>query len=643
MKFSLFKKAIYTPIMAYLSLELLKSMKNKKVIYLTSQRKYKTSYDDDIKDENISKSKITFADSYLHKELEHHIQNFTHHLDHVMHKEKIVFNFEKNKESDKILAIKAYSNYKMNRELKKISKDLKKIDRILKNYLNVLEGNLHLGSDLDKIGIDIDFNNIIDEIQKINLMKNNLKISLESGCSNPELNTTIMNFIFHEHEEIVMRLLSQMIIFHKNSNEKKNIKNLNENPQNINKIINEVEHLGEKNLSQQSLSNFISHKLKNKISEINLNFIINYCLSKINPTSYDQNESHVYFAKRVLINLLTRKDYFYQDYILEINQRENLREIITDPKDDSHFDYDIIFLSGLNANFSKSWRIPKEEVIHDVNYKHRLDYLLYGHNLERIFPVPSYELWVPPMFENVTFRGKKIRYMVTCAETKFFPHDLHKANIPDFSIDQISEKIYNSLKNAGVGKRPLILICHSMGGLICKRVLNLAKEEKYLLDQVKGVVFFSTPHFGSDIIHTLLEVGLKKYLKHFKTFETTSTEYGLDEEDIHQKLTDLKFTRATTDICMTPKEFFLKEHEIFKNLKLNYICLNETEKTWIKAFRRHVHIVEPESSYLPEADNYLLKGKVHSNLQKFSPDNFEEEGYSLLVNFIRRNFIFEKI
>lgn len=641
MKFSLFKKVIYTPILAYLSLELLKTIKYKKISYSTTESKFKTSYDDDMKENNISNSKTILVDSYLYKELEHHIQNFTHHLDHVINKEQLVFKFEKNKDSDKIFVVKAYSNFKMESELKKLSNYLKKIDRILKNYLNVLESNLHEGKDLNKIGIDIDFNKIIDEIKRIDSLKNNLKISLDSGSSNLELNITTLSYIFHEHEEVVMRLLSQMIIFHKNS-ARQEIKNSDESKLEKEKLKDDHGNALERNLSQTNLfvDDIFSFKSKNKINKINLNFIITYCLSKINRTSYEQNESQLYFAKRVLLNFFTKKDYFYQDYILEINQTENLKQILTHPKDDSNFDYDVIFLSGLNANFSKSWRIPKEEVIYDVSYKHRLNYLLYGHNLDRIFPVPSYELWIPPMFENVTFRDKKIRYMVTCAETKFFPHDLHKANIPDFSIDQISEKIYNSFKNSGVGKRPLILICHSMGGLICKKVLNLAKQENYMLDQVKGVVFFSTPHFGSDIIHTLLEVGIKKYIKHFRTFETTSTEYGLDEEDIHHKLTDLKFTRATTDICMTPKEVFFEEHEVFKNLKINYICLNETEKTWIKAFRRHVHIVEPESSYLQEVDNFLLKGKIHSNLQKFSPENFEEDGYCILVNFIRKNFRF---
>lgn len=52
--------------------------------------------------------------------------------------------------------------------------------------------------------------------------------------------------------------------------------------------------------------------------------------------------------------------------------------------------------------------------------------------------------------------------------------------------------------------KPLIFVCHSLGGLLIKKILKTAKENQEhdadaqrLLDAVKGIVFIATPHTGS--------------------------------------------------------------------------------------------------------------------------------------------------
>lgn len=54
----------------------------------------------------------------------------------------------------------------------------------------------------------------------------------------------------------------------------------------------------------------------------------------------------------------------------------------------------------------------------------------------------------------------------------------------------------------GVGQvqRPIIFIAHSLGGIICKQALIIAKQDPTftpLLDLTDGVVFFGTPHRGA--------------------------------------------------------------------------------------------------------------------------------------------------
>ena len=60
------------------------------------------------------------------------------------------------------------------------------------------------------------------------------------------------------------------------------------------------------------------------------------------------------------------------------------------------------------------------------------------------------------------------------------------------------------LREAGVGNRPVIFVGHSMGGLFIKKMLTTAQDSedeamKKLSENTKGVVFYSTPHEGSQI------------------------------------------------------------------------------------------------------------------------------------------------
>ncbi|XP_053316833.1 protein SERAC1 [Spea bombifrons] len=63
-----------------------------------------------------------------------------------------------------------------------------------------------------------------------------------------------------------------------------------------------------------------------------------------------------------------------------------------------------------------------------------------------------------------------------------------------------SSELLNKLKAAGVGKRPIIWVSHSMGGLLVKKMLLNASKNEDMLDFVKNtqaIAFFSVPHSGS--------------------------------------------------------------------------------------------------------------------------------------------------
>ncbi|ETS83042.1 hypothetical protein PFICI_04918 [Pestalotiopsis fici W106-1] len=70
-----------------------------------------------------------------------------------------------------------------------------------------------------------------------------------------------------------------------------------------------------------------------------------------------------------------------------------------------------------------------------------------------------------------------------------------------------SQSLLNQLELARAGKpnRPLIFICHSLGGILVKRALISAKQSdvyRSIADHTFGIVFFGTPHGGGKIAET---------------------------------------------------------------------------------------------------------------------------------------------
>lgn len=72
-----------------------------------------------------------------------------------------------------------------------------------------------------------------------------------------------------------------------------------------------------------------------------------------------------------------------------------------------------------------------------------------------------------------------------------------------FSFIASLKEIRRSLSPA----KPMILLAHSLGGIVLKRSLVLlADEEKETLESVRGVVFFGVPHKGMMNSHFLVMV-----------------------------------------------------------------------------------------------------------------------------------------
>ncbi|WP_293135492.1 triacylglycerol lipase [Okeania sp. SIO3I5] len=128
---------------------------------------------------------------------------------------------------------------------------------------------------------------------------------------------------------------------------------------------------------------------------------------------------------------------------------------------------DVIFVHGLNGHPRKTWH-PQEKSDDDNFWPAWL-----GEDL------PNMGIW-------------SLGYEVNSSHWKGTSMPLvHRAT-----------NILKVLDTYKIGSRPLFFITHSMGGLLVKQMLRNALDSgtpqwKAIVNQTKGIVFFSTPHDGS--------------------------------------------------------------------------------------------------------------------------------------------------
>lgn len=280
------KRLMYTTVYCYSTIEFFK-FKNKGNMRLSEKSNIYT------KDYMINK--INFD------ELKEHTNKIIHCLDVIENKERINFKTNGKDECSKLKKIQ--NNIKIYRHINKLYKQIRKVTKLLRGYMNILEYNI-MEKKYQIDDTEIDFNKIIDVVKQIEQVKANCYFSKNDLAY-------IMNFLFNEYEEILLRFISDMISFNKNSND-------------------------------------------TKITPDNIDFILRLCQSILSETSATTNESKIYFAKRILINYYADKGYFYSDSILEINQKSNYSDLMNDKKvktNEDYFDYDIVFVCGLNVLF----------------------------------------------------------------------------------------------------------------------------------------------------------------------------------------------------------------------------------------------------------------------------------------------------
>ncbi|GAU15393.1 hypothetical protein TSUD_04630 [Trifolium subterraneum] len=144
---------------------------------------------------------------------------------------------------------------------------------------------------------------------------------------------------------------------------------------------------------------------------------------------------------------------------------------------------DVVFVHGLRGGPYKTWRISEEKSSTMSTLVEKIDED--SGKLGTFWPGE----WLSSDFPHA--RLFTLRYKTNLTQWS-------GASLP---LQEVSSMLLEKLVAAGIGDRPVVFVTHSMGGLVVKQILHSAKEERFdnLVNNTRGIVFYSCPHFGSKL------------------------------------------------------------------------------------------------------------------------------------------------
>ncbi|GMT07801.1 hypothetical protein PENTCL1PPCAC_29975, partial [Pristionchus entomophagus] len=168
------------------------------------------------------------------------------------------------------------------------------------------------------------------------------------------------------------------------------------------------------------------------------------------------------------------------------------------------------------------------------------------------------------------------------------------------SLQSRSDRFSEQLERAGVGSRPVVFICHSLGGLLAKKlVLDWLK----LRGQTVGILFIATPHKGSPI---------------------ADWGYEIVSEDV-------KFLRQRNDLNKKLDHDFSKIHDSIPIIA----SMIETKESNLIGRTKGI-VVPRESAVYSRGALYHIE-EIHHDMCK--PSERTSPSYGVVLNFLRDSIV----
>lgn len=213
----------------------------------------------------------------------------------------------------------------------------------------------------------------------------------------------------------------------------------------------------------------------------------------------------------------------------------------------------------------------------------------------------------------------QLRSLIYGYDTKLFKsHSFQDLDDIAWSLIASLKEIRRSLSSA----KPLVLLAHSLGGIVVKRVLVLLEqegrdEEKDILNSVKGLAFFGVPHKGMEISHLLAMVA--KQPNEDLISRTLSTDSKL-LSDLDQQFANIAL-RLNDNI------------KVFYETAESQLTERNPAGAWIRSENSYAVLVNKDSAIPPGTSllNAIPVSKDHSNMVKFGED---EPVYQTVMSFV---------
>lgn len=176
--------------------------------------------------------------------------------------------------------------------------------------------------------------------------------------------------------------------------------------------------------------------------------------------------------------------------------------------------------------------------------------------------------WLPQQFPQIRILGLQFESALSYWVKKVCPCEQDKLKLKFRSIDYLQR-----LADAGVGEgRPVIWVCHSMGGLIAKYIINQALESndpkiRNIGENTGGIIFLGTPHRGSSIAKYSQQTALLWPTIEVKDMEENSKELLKMNDVFLENITKLK---RPVEIVSIAEGSAMK---VFQNIKMIVVPL----------------------------------------------------------------------
>ncbi len=186
------------------------------------------------------------------------------------------------------------------------------------------------------------------------------------------------------------------------------------------------------------------------------------------------------------------------------NVHEHGLTLLHEP-DDQPLIADIIFVHGLQGHPRKTWHFGNEDDTAEL-YRHTLARGLFGKRAKDPSPSRSKPdssiYWPKDLLPKDQDNVRILTYGYDSRISHFFSGPANQLNISQHG-EALLNRVSGERTRSKCRGRPIIFVAHSLGGLLVKEALNESRKQSQtgkddLYASTRAVIFFGTPHLGSD-------------------------------------------------------------------------------------------------------------------------------------------------